>query len=161
MQAFTKTVRIGTQPRLGSLYCRIVFALGKLSITGVEGPTRNGNCLGSCGQIDMHPWTIDAYAPGWDAARVERFRDIWKAWHLNDMRAGSPAQRAYLEANPATGYDATRDALIDAGLSPDHTYLHEGKPYAYGTAWLRDEVPADVLEFLCNLPDADTSPAWI
>jgi hypothetical protein len=165
MSKIEKTIRIGTQPQLGSLFCRIKFADGKLSITGVEGPKRNGDALGACGQIDMHQWNVTDYAPGWNAAMVSRFREIWHAWHLNDMFAGSPAQRAYLDANPITDrldhYGKARDALRAAGLSPDPSYVHNGKPYTYGSAWLREEVPADVIEFLESLPETDQTPAWV
>lgn len=33
--------------------------------------------------------------------------------------------------------------------------------YAYGSAWLREEVPADVVQFLQSLPEADAAPAWV
>jgi hypothetical protein len=33
--------------------------------------------------------------------------------------------------------------------------------YKYGSAWLREEVPADVLEWLRELPDTDRQPAWV
>ncbi len=33
--------------------------------------------------------------------------------------------------------------------------------YGYGTSWLHEPVPEDVLEFLKNLPDADEKPAWV
>jgi hypothetical protein len=33
--------------------------------------------------------------------------------------------------------------------------------YKYGSAWLREEVPADVLEWLSELPDTDRQPAWV
>ena len=36
------------------VFVEIKYSDGKLSITGVEGPTRSGNCIGSCGQIDMN-----------------------------------------------------------------------------------------------------------
>lgn len=41
-----------------------------------------------------------------------------------------------------------------------------GKPctvcgYKYGSAWKREEVPAEVIEFLQSLPDADKTPAWV
>ena len=159
-----KTIRIGTQPDLGSLFCRIQFADGKLSITGVEGPLRNGDALGGCGQIEMHEWTINEYAPGWTADMVARFREVWHTWHLNDIRAGSPAQHAYLQTHPIKGADFFSDAckaLAEVGLNPDPNYLHNRKPYRYGSSWLRTEVPADVLEFLESLPDTDRAPAWV
>lgn len=159
-----KTIRIGTGP-YGSTFCRIEFNDGKLSITGVEGPKRNGNARGSCGQIIMGEWEFTSYAPGWNPELVARFREVWNRWHRNDMRAGSPAQRAYLEAHPITDrahhYEQTRDSLRAAGLNPDPGYTHNGKPYSYGSAWLREEVPAGVIAFLESLPDTDITPAWV
>ena len=41
-----------------------------------------------------------------------------------------------------------------------------GKPcpvcgYKYGTSWLREEVPEDVLQFLYSLPNTTKQPAWV
>ncbi len=33
--------------------------------------------------------------------------------------------------------------------------------YKYGSAWLFEEIPADVIEWLFSLPDTDTTPAWV
>ncbi len=33
--------------------------------------------------------------------------------------------------------------------------------YKYGSAWLKREVPEEVLEWLANLPDADIKPCWV
>lgn len=52
------------------------------------------------------------------------------------------------------------------------TYEHEhpagilSKPcpecgYQYGSAWLYEEIPADIIAWLFALPDTDTTPAWI
>lgn len=162
-----KIVRIGKYDNTQrSLFCEINFKDGKLSITGVEGPMRNGDCHGACGQIVMHEWNITEYAPGWDAARVEMFRSLWERWHLNDMVAGSPAQEEFLRANPVTykypenHYDKACEALAAAGLQPDPNHIHNGKPYRYGSAWLCEELPEYVIEFLASLPETDVTPAW-
>jgi hypothetical protein len=33
--------------------------------------------------------------------------------------------------------------------------------YKYGSAWLKQDVPAEVIEFLKGLPDTDKKPAWV
>lgn len=33
--------------------------------------------------------------------------------------------------------------------------------YKYGTSWLKEDVPEDVLQFLYNLPDTTIEPAWV
>lgn len=169
-----KTIRIGTVSlgygRPVHLFCSIEFEAGKLSITGVEGPKRNGDATGGCGQIIMSPWEIVTYAPGWNPETVARFREVWDRWHLNDMQAGSPAQMAHLRAHPVEDrlhyFETARESLRAAGLQPDRGYMVRDKdgnpqPYSYGSAWLREEVPADVLDFLQGLPGADITPAWV
>jgi hypothetical protein len=42
---------------IGSTFIKICWDGKKLSITGVEGPVKNGNAVGSYGQIIMHEWT--------------------------------------------------------------------------------------------------------
>lgn len=72
-------------------------------------------------------------------------------------------------------------ALLEAGwIVPDNTeekrvnwvYPHEHPDgiltkkcetcgYSYGSAWLFEPVPDDVLEWLIALPDTDKTPAWV
>jgi hypothetical protein len=164
MTDFTKILRIGKTRDCGNLFCKVRFTGGRLSITGVEGPKRNGDARGGCGQIIMHEWDVAEYAPGWDAALVARFRDVWSDWHLNDLQAGNPVQMAHLKALATEGRDWRKDGAKDhytwandvldaAGLNP------EGD--RYGHKWHQVEVPADVLDFLRALPDADIQPAWV
>ena len=56
------------------------------SISGVEGPLSSGNCLGGCGQIDMHlkkenrkEWT---YQKGFNDEIMDKLFDIWDKYHL-------------------------------------------------------------------------------
>ena len=93
---FSKIVRLGTKSRSGNIYCKIEITTdGRLSISGVEGPNARGDCVGSCGQIDMHLRDevnqIDP-APGWDAALLTKFFEVWKEWHLNDTTPGCEHQ---------------------------------------------------------------------
>lgn len=168
-QSFTKTVRIGTTKpgivcgRAVSVFCKIKFEGGRLSISGVEGPLASGNALGGCGQIDMHLRAehFGTFAPGWSHARVVEFLRIWGRWHLNDVRAGSPRQRDFIRGLPDKSYEAASAALTEAGLNPDAEYLHNGAPYKFGSAWLGEEVPAEIIDFLMALPDTDRAPAWV
>ena len=147
MQAFKKKSFVGLTPE-GCLSVHIDWDGKNLSITGSEGRYHGG-------QIIMSPWNFQTYAEGYNAETVEKLRDIWHKWHLNDMQGGSPAQTAYLEAHPvprANHFTEASAALKAAGLNPDPNYLHNGKPYRYGTAWLRVEVPEDALQFLHALP---------
>lgn len=162
-----KTVCIGHQSGIGFTFCKIKFESGKLSITGVEGPKSNGDCRGSCGQIVMSDWNFDSLADGWTPELVAKFREVWNGWHLNDLTAGSPAQAAWIKANkldctyPKSHYQVYADALTEAGINPDPDFLHDGKPYKYGSAWLSREVPPSVIEFLKSLPESKTTPAWV
>jgi len=176
-----KVMRIGTIPcgrRYANLYCTVEDRKdsGELTFTGVVGPLRSGNALGSCGQINMefahrnpednkYPNPIDAsaihFAPGWSEDKWLDFLDAWNRWHLNNMRAGSKIQEDWLRkyprqtVYPETHYEKTRKRLARAGLNPDP----DG--YKYGSRWNREEVPAGVLSFLQSLPTADKTPAWV
>lgn len=160
---FKKVVRIGTTAAYGrpvSVFCNIEMEDGNLSITGVEGPKSNGDAIGSCGQIVMS-MDIDVItpAPAWDKAMLSQFVNVWKCWHLNDMNAGTPEQKAELAKHKFPGYPLShfewaRGVLTAADLQP-----HNG--YSYGSKWLRQEVPAEVVAFLQALPDTDVTPAWV
>lgn len=166
----------------------------ELSITGVEGPKRNGDCVGSCGQITVSSKRLAYdhffYAAGWDGTMLLKLADIWDRWHLNGMRAGSPRQQAWLRDHPVTAvypesyYDKAKAALREAGLEPDTEFFHPTRsrdrviasgvgadsrinrypvfdvPYSYGSAWIYEAVPADVLQWLYDLPTAEWTHPW-
>lgn len=143
----------------------------RLSFTGVEGPRSGGNARGGCGQIldsmrdkvIQHGAVLD-FGPGWTTALLLKFLDTWDRWHLNDMRAGSPAQEQWLRENPLpkesyaypkSYFDVAGEALKNAGLNPD-----PANGYKYGHAWNFEQVPTEVIEFLNSLPETDIQPAW-
>jgi hypothetical protein len=145
------------------VHIKIELNDGKLSISGVEGALPSGNCLGSCGQIDMHLRTENRHAngwkymPGWTPSKMTKLLEIWDRWHLNDMKAGTSKQEAFIRDWKAAGnkydYTAVCKALEEAGL------LVDGE-YKYGTKWLKEEVPQEVIEWLFSLPDAEKPCAW-
>lgn len=96
-------------------------------------------------------------------AKAQRMVAIWQRWHLNDMRAGCEHQRA---AGWATRpIDPTKPLNTYGRHSPDQqsdswnmlvwvtrkehpagllSFPCEVCGYRYGSAWLREEIPADV-----------------
>lgn len=214
---------------------------GRLSICGVVGPTRHGNCMGSAGQC------VDEIREGiptedWSEEMLSKFCDIWDRWHLNDMRPTCEHQRelGWDERAKKKVYrynicltDEIRDAKrkaekeaikalregvtftpteeqVEVAVLPDCTmvYSYENEPvlpkgykrstwlghcgqpkppectslgwvypkdfddglltkpcpvcgYKYGSAWLKEDVPEEVINFLKALPDTKITPAWV
>ncbi len=151
-----------------AIFIKVVYDdEGELHITGVEGPRVTGNCAGSAGQIDMNytPEFIDEKVrldKTWTRDQLNELLRIWDRWHLNYMKSGTPTQEAYLRLHrvnvtyPKSQYDQDLDTLKTAGLNPD-----PDTGYEYGTAWLREEVPTEVLDWLRALPETIKTPAWI
>ena len=242
---FNKVLYIGRQMvdgRAERVYIRVEFAAGELSLTGVVGPRKNGNCAGGCGQIILSdaPLCDGGFAPGWSIPSVRKLRGVWERWHLNHMRPECEHQRAAgwletdgervklydwclvpgiykerreierrslaaLKAGEAVSLTGEEQALLalpstvttheeqppqpwdyyeldnHAGIRPAVTvkalgWLKESehprgilsKPcpecgYKYGSSWLKEEVPADVLAWLEGLPEcaAADAPAWV
>lgn len=129
----------------------------RLSFRGVEGPRSNGHCWGGAGQIDLLDAEPVSYSSGWDADKVKLLAGLWERWHLNDMRAGTPRQEAYLrdpqvrrDIRNDSRYDpspfrATLRALEAAGLQPDDGY-------SYGSKCMTEAVPDEVIGTLNSFP---------
>jgi hypothetical protein len=67
--------------------------------------------------------------------------EIWEKWHLNDMKAGTVKQQAFIDEWIKTNrynYTAACEALKAAGLYIDNDYQ-------YGHEWLVDPLPEDVI----------------
>lgn len=167
-----KTMRVGTintgNGRRANIYISATFEDGNLSISGVIGPLSSGNALGGCGQIDMefqhrHPEDNDKryedhltraqdinFAKGWDREKWFNLLDIWKKYHLNDKQAACEHQREL-----GWRYEDHHDSK---------TFRGEACPvcgYEIGSAWLRINVPKEVIELLEALPETDKQPAWV
>ena len=167
-----KHMMIG-QVNRGKVFVTVTYTQeGKLSISGVVGPRSNGDCKGASGQLNMC-LTVDdfkSFGKGFDRAQVQELFNVWEKYHLNELQAGSPAQTAYLEsiknelvASLSTGqfvdhYSWACNRLKKQGLNPDPNFIHNGKPYKYGSAWLKIDVPNHVIDFLRGLPTSDDLP---
>lgn len=125
-EAFKLTIRPGTiaigERGRASIFCIIDFDGKRLSVSGAEGPSRDGNCAGSCGQIVMHlkePGALDTFKPaeGWTLDMFRQFLDTWDKWHLNDMRT-------YDSEMEAAGWaeQARREILVYEFTTTTETY---------------------------------------
>lgn len=220
-------------------FAKIVFVDGKLSISGVIGPMRNGNCKGSAGQC-VDEIREGRPTKGWTDGMVQEFCDILDKWHLNDMRPYCQHQKELGWDKLADkkvmlyNYRLTRDALskkraaenaaikalergdifiptqeqvkyaklqysitTSAEISGEDAVNYEPKKpmfagdtgatstkflgqlredehpdgilcracpvcgYKYGTRWLKEAVPPEVIAWLFDLPDAEVEPEWV
>lgn len=179
MEAFNKLLLPGVGLD-GDVWIEVKWTGVRLSITGVEGPKRNGDCRGGAGQCReaLDTDRIRVTAP-WTYGMVKRLQEIWNAWHLNDMKAGCEHQRA--EGWDTRPIDPTKPTNAYGKHYEGQTYdswnmLTWVRPdeypeglmtvpcptcgYRYGTAWLTEEVPEDVLVWLSELPETDKTYPW-
>lgn len=142
------------------IFCKIKIEDGNLSISGVVDPHKGGNCFGSCGQIIVSFKEYDKRGyesladietnSDWTPEMLKKFFDIWDKWHLNDMKAECEHQRAL-----GWKYEDHHDPQTFKGeLCPTCGY-------SIGSAWLKEELPADVVSYLASLPDTKIQPAWV
>lgn len=162
------------------VYCRVELrALDseriELGISGVEGPRRNGDAFGGCGQIVMS-FDAEKVAPigPWTKKSIAEFVEVWNRWHLNGMRAGAPDQEKALrrmpEAKyPVSHYDAACAFLAKRGLLESQSEAEIfvtgrgkriAKGYRYGSGWVTEVLPPEVIEYVRNLPPSPDTPAW-
>jgi len=71
------------------------------------------------------------------------------------MNAGSPKQEEFIKNLEDLGfsydYDFVCKQLEKNDLLIDKSYLHNGKPYRYGSAWLMREIPTEVKDQINSL----------
>ena len=162
------------------------FTPEKFSISGVIGPMRNGDALGSCGQINdtvrehLEKREIN-FAKGWDRTKTFQLLEIWDEHHLNDLKAGCEHQRAAkwedVRIDPAElpNSHANRDekGILAMWVYPKETGKEDShekglltKPcevcgYKFGTAWKTAPLPLDLLKTLERFQQSLRVPAWV
>jgi len=89
---------------------------------------------------------------GYTEADILKLLDIWDRWHLNDLRAGCEHQRALI---PLYKKEKGED-FFDVSNYDEIIKLPEFKKcsicgYKYGTAWLFEPLPKEVISFIREL----------
>lgn len=122
-------------------YNELSISAGSWERRGPRGPWREDS-FGQC--IDV----VESFANGWSnadqKAALLRLCEIWRAWHLNGLNAGTTAQQQIIDAGRKAGtvqdypyYETACAALSLAGLLTD-------RGYRYGTKWLTKRLPLSV-----------------
>lgn len=169
-----RTIHLGASKH-GNVFVFIGFTNGKLSISGVEGPKPNGDARGSCGQIEVQDDI--RLNEGWTPDMLDMFKAVWKRWHLNDMRPGCEHQRearwAERPIDPAKPLSACGKHFegqknnswntLAWVTRKEHPKGLLGHPcpicgYQFGSRWIHEDVPKDVVEWLFNLPIGNQVP---
>lgn len=84
---------------------------------------------------------------------------LWKLYHLNDMHAGTVEQEEALDKwwastssknniGKGASYDMDCEYLKSIGL---YEVEYNGKPYRYGTGWLKRDIPEEDLNQIKEL----------
>lgn len=113
---------------------------GQLSLVGSgrHGAGQVSECL-----------TKDNPAHGFTRKDCFRLKQVWNRWHLNHLRSGTPKQEEAVRSWRPTVDDPSYEGACKMLESID---LLTDNGYRYGTSWLKEEVPLDVLEWLFKLP---------
>lgn len=85
-----------------------------------------------------------------DMPLVVRMTEVWARWHLNDMRAGTPKQEAAITEHygrPRVGYEFGQACQHLRRLG-----LYEDDGYKYGSAWLYEPLPQEIVDEVCAWP---------
>jgi len=113
-----------------------ITAYKSLSITGTNGQNREETA-------DINNYK-ELFVSQED---LQTIINIWEKWHLNDLKAGTEKQQAFIkewEQNNKYEYSAVCEALKKAELYEDNNYK-------YGHAWLVNPLPEEVITEITSI----------
>ena len=126
--------------------CRIQWELSQskegpcFSASGGIGNPINPHTVGQCLEEikERHPQNLP----------LSQIYKVWKRYHLNDMKAGTPDQEAAIESRKQTkryDFSAACNHLESIGLLDDGGYK-------YGSKWLYSPIPQIILDKINQWP---------
>lgn len=111
----------------------------------------SGNLKNSAGQNNRDIY--EKYVMGENEfikkAELIRLLEIWERYHLNDMRPGTPKQMEALRSREV-GENAIEGYMADSSYLKN-VDLYNDNGYEYGSAWLFEEIPAEVINELKDI----------
>ena len=127
-----RTAEITIELNKGRLsICGVVYT-GKKLLKSEKNLLSGGQCIDDCKGIIP-----------------EQLVSVWERWHLNDMRAGTPKQTEAIDK-----VSCTFDRLNWYAQACEYLKsidLYEDNGYRYGSAWLREEIPSSVVDYIASL----------
>lgn len=117
----------------------------RVAITGhwFHKGSRRKNISGGGQCFDMLR-SVTRPAAGFTVEDAKRLADLWERWRLNDMRAACAHQEVPEVPEDVSALDRTSWLLNNTPRCP-------ATDYKYGSAWLYEPVPADVVTELAAL----------
>ena len=113
-----------------------------LSICGKE---RKNGC--SCQKDELFARNIPYFKKS-EQELATKLLNIWREYHLNDMKAGNIEQQAVLKEFADNHCWLSYDDAVEVLKERD---LLVSRGYRYGSNWLYERIPDDILEFLKSL----------
>lgn len=143
-QIVKKTVRVCGKKRMLTLGLDVdISSSGEFTASG-HCKFCGGEMAGQC--LDHMRDLLAAHSL--ECQKLDAILKYWPRYHLNHLNPGSPRQMAVFHGREAQGlpvdYDTMCGILAAQGLLVDAEYQHNGRPYKYGEAWLKEELPAEV-----------------
>lgn len=118
----------------------------RLSITGVQigkyGSFDRNSAWLSCGQVEGELLNLTRLELGWTVGSVSKLHEMWKRWHLNDMRA-------------ACAHQTVRQQQVGGGLETNVADNCPETGYRYGSSWLVESLPHEVWTWVCETFDVE------
>jgi hypothetical protein len=153
MKPFKKTHEIGIN-QYGE-YVSVTVEFDAKSELHFTGECLRGTQVGSCGQIERP--VFNSFRADWNTEKANKLWEVWEKWHLNHPRAGCEHQRAMGWGKKVLDMPERIPLPISGWVyESEHPEGELMKPcpecgYKYGSAWLEESVPEDVLEWLNTL----------
>jgi len=112
----------------------------------------------ACEHQEALGWEYETHRGRWTEYKGRNIKDIEETIEILQT-----SESGYIYQDGKYGYKFTLAEDFKTLLYWNETagHLCPECGYSIGSAWLKREVPQEVIEFLFNLPETDKTPAWV